>query len=85
MVDCLAVSGVCIPIEGQGFDFHFTSVREEQPGKRYEYAHKMSFRPDLIAAMERCGQLPLLEDNVKQIEDKDKMISDQAKALKELK
>ena len=69
MVDCLAVSGVCIPIEGQGFDFHFTSWREEQPGKKYEYAHKMSFRPDLIAAMERCGQLPLLEDNVKQIDE----------------
>ena len=68
LVECQARSAFCIPIDGQGFDLHFTSIKEEQPGKEYELAHKMTFRPDLIAAMEKCGQMPMIEDNLELIE-----------------
>jgi hypothetical protein len=55
LIECEARSVFYIPIEGQGFDLHFTSIKEEQPGKKYELAHKMNFRPDLISVMEKCG------------------------------
>ena len=57
------------------FDLHFSSVKEEDDKKEYEYHHKLSFKEDVIEVMRRCGKIPYarLEDNVRLIEEKAKL------------
>ena len=44
-------------------------MNEEQPNEWYTYHHKWPARLDIVEAMEKCGQLPLINDNLKLIEE----------------
>ena len=57
-----ANAGFCIATGvGKEFDFHFASSKEEQPGKRYCYHHRLPFRRDIIEVMHKCGAIPSSE------------------------
>ena len=71
LVKCQAISAFCITTSNDQFDLHFTSWKEEEPGKKFSYHNRMPCMSDLIAVMKRIGQVPTetLEDNIKMIEE----------------
>ena len=44
--------------EGKGFDFHFTSRKEEDREKWFNYHHRLPFRKDIIDVLSKCGKIP---------------------------
>ena len=62
----------CIQVGENAFDLHFSSNKEEDVKKEYEYHHKLSFKEDVIEVMQK-GQLPFsLSETVKLVEGKTK-------------
>ena len=58
----------CIQVGENAFDLHFSSWKEEDDKKEYEYHHKLSFKEDVIEVMQK-GQLPFsLSETVKLVE-----------------
>ena len=66
--------GFCIKVGEKAFDFHFSSVQQEDDKKKYDFHYVLSFKDDVVTVMERTGQLPNLglEENVAMIEEKKK-------------
>ena len=69
------MQGFCIKVAERAFEFHFCSVGQEDDKKEYEYHHVLQIKDDVLAVMERCGQLPeaSLEDHISLIEEKMRM------------
>ena len=58
------------------FDLHFSSWKQEDDSKKYQFHHKLSFRKDIVEVM-RKGQVPFsLKEFVKLIEGKTKLIEE---------
>ena len=78
------LQGLCISIEQDSFDFHFTHTKWDDEHKLiYEVHNRVCFRSDLISFLKENGQLPILNlgDNVKLIQEKSELVQRELKLI----